>query len=246
VPQVTAIESTIEAGVDPAHGLDAGRVPQGRQLPVCALLLRQDVTVSSATARSSRWARTASTMPRATTSPTVKGLKNGTGYTVYIRAINANGLGVPSARSAVVIPATTPGRALIVRAKAGAKGGRSTATVTWRAPSNTGGSAITSYRITAVKYSVRGRLLSRTTIVLRSAKVRSAELRLAAGTYRFTVQAVNAVGAVHPPPSVTEQHRSRAPAAGIPARGAAAVGAFAHRRAVPVDVDPSERAGRRV
>jgi hypothetical protein len=124
----------------------------------------------------------------------VKGLKNGTGYSVDVRAVNAIGTGVPSARSAVVIPATTPRRAVLVGTKAGARGGRRTAIVTWRAPSSTGGSAITSYRIRAVRYSTRGRVRSRTTIVIRSGKARSAELRLAAGTYRFTVQAVNALG----------------------------------------------------
>jgi predicted phage tail protein len=134
------------------------------------------------------------TLPAKLRATTVKGLKNGTGYTVDVRAISATGTGSPSARSAVVTPATKPGRPIIRGTKTGKRGGRSTALVAWRAPSSNGGSAITSYRITAVKYSAHGRVLSRTTIVLRSGKVRSAELRLAAGTYRFTVQAVNAVG----------------------------------------------------
>jgi predicted phage tail protein len=139
--------------------------------------------------------KAATTVPATGLTATVKGLKNGTGYTVDVRALNATGTGLPSARSGVVISATMPGRAVITATKAGKRGGRSTAIVTWRAPSSNGGSAITSYRITAVKYSARGRVLSRTVIVIRSGKVRSAELRLAAGTYRFTVQAVNPVGA---------------------------------------------------
>jgi predicted phage tail protein len=129
-----------------------------------------------------------------TLATTLKGLKNGTGYTVDVRAVNATGAGAASARSALVTPATTPGRARITGTKAGKAGGRSTALLAWRAPSADGGAAVTAYRITATKYSASGRVLRRTVVTIRSGKARSAELRLAAGTYRFTVQAVNAVG----------------------------------------------------
>jgi hypothetical protein len=134
------------------------------------------------------------TVPAKVLSTTVKGLKNGTAYTVDVRAVNATGAGSASARSALVTPATTPGRPSITGTKAGKAGGRSTALLTWRAPSTDGGAAVTAYRITATKYSASGRVLGRTVVTIRSGKARSAELRLAAGRYRFTVQAVNALG----------------------------------------------------
>jgi hypothetical protein len=148
------------------------------------------------TAYVAKGGKTAATVkvPAKLLAATVKGLKNGTGYTVDVRAINANGPGVASARSSVVVPATTPGRPSIKATKAGKRGGRSTALVAWRAPSTDGGAAVTGYRITATKYSARGRVLGRTVVTIKSGKVRSAELRLAGGTYRFTVRAVNAVG----------------------------------------------------
>jgi hypothetical protein len=148
------------------------------------------------TAYVAKGGKTAATVkvPAKLLAATVKGLKNGTGYTVDVRAINSNGPGVASARSSVVVPATTPGRPSIKATKAGKRGGRSTALVAWRAPSTDGGAAVTGYRITATKYSARGRVLGRTVVTIKSGKVRSAELRLAGGTYRFTVQAVNSVG----------------------------------------------------
>jgi Fibronectin type III domain len=149
--------------------------------------------VTAYVGKGSKAAATA-TVAAAVLSTTVKGLKNGTGYTVDVRAVNATGAGASSARSAVVTPATTPGRPTVTGTKAGKAGGRSTALLAWRAPLTDGGAVVTAYRITATKYSASGRVLGRTVVTVRSGKARSAELRLAAGTYRFTVQAVNALG----------------------------------------------------
>ena len=125
----------------------------------------------------------------------VRGLKNGTGYTVDVQARNAVGTGPASLRSAVVVPATTPGAPVITKVRPAGPGGKLTAALTWRAPRSDGGAAVVAYRVVALRLSATGRVIGRTTVTVRSAKVRSLGLRLRAGTYRFTVQAVNAVGA---------------------------------------------------
>jgi trimeric autotransporter adhesin len=83
-----------------------------------------------------------------TSSPlTVTGLTNGTPYTFTVTATNARGTGLPSlASSPAVRPiATLPGAPTIGIATAGSR----QATVTFTAPSLTGGSAITSYTVTS-------------------------------------------------------------------------------------------------
>jgi hypothetical protein len=134
------------------------------------------------------------TVPTSTRGATVTRLRNGTRYTVDVRAVNAAGTGAASVRSRVVVPATTPGAPVVTGTTAGTPGGRSTATVRWRAPRTDGGAAVVAYRVVALRVSAPGRFLGRTTLVVHSGKARSLRLRLRIGTYRFTVQAVNAVG----------------------------------------------------
>jgi serine protease len=124
-----------------------------------------------------------------TTAANVTGLTNGTAYAFHVAAKNAVGTGSYSVASAAITPATTPG---VPTSVAGTPGNGSVS-LTWTAPSNTGGSAITDYTVqygasntgpwtpvshapsTAVALTVTG--LSNAT------------------TYFFQVAAVNGVGA---------------------------------------------------
>ncbi|GAA5039048.1 fibronectin type III domain-containing protein [Microbacterium fluvii] len=116
-------------------------------------------------------------------SATVSGLANGTTYTFTVTAANAIGSSPASAPSAAVTPITTPSAPRSPAATSGSK----TATVTWTAPSSTGGSTISGYEVTASpggkKVTVSG--------TARSASVTG----LTNGTaYTFTVKAKNAAG----------------------------------------------------
>lgn len=75
----------------------------------------------------------------------VTGLTNGTAYTFTVVATNINGNSVPSAASNSVTPSTVPGAPLIGTATKG----NAQATVTFTAPANNGGSAITGYTVTS-------------------------------------------------------------------------------------------------
>jgi hypothetical protein len=76
---------------------------------------------------------------------TVPGLLNGRSYTFTVTATNAVGTSAPSAPSNAVVPSALPGAPTGVSASAGDQ----RATVSFTAPANTGGTAITSYQVTA-------------------------------------------------------------------------------------------------
>ena len=81
-----------------------------------------------------------------TASPiTVTGLTNGTAYTFTVIATNANGNSLPSSSSNSVTPSTVPGAPTIGTATKGI----AQATVTFTAPANNGGLAITGYTVTS-------------------------------------------------------------------------------------------------
>jgi hypothetical protein len=80
-----------------------------------------------------------------TASPLViTGLTNGTSYGVKIRAVNSLGAGVASDAATAVIPSTVPDAPTSV---SGTANGVTSSTVTWTAPANTGGAAITGYKV---------------------------------------------------------------------------------------------------
>lgn len=76
---------------------------------------------------------------------TISGLTNGASYRFRVRAVNAVGVGAASSASAPAVPRTTASAPRSVTAEAG----RRSATVSWKAPTSTGGAPITGYRILA-------------------------------------------------------------------------------------------------
>jgi len=125
------------------------------------------------------------------TSVVVSGLTNGTAYNFRVRAVNAIGQGPLSTASAAVTPTgttvTAPGAPTIGTAVAG----DARATVNWTAPTNTGGAAITEYRI-----QVRtGTTIVRTVSGIAGTASSSVVTGLTNGTaYNFRVRAVNSAG----------------------------------------------------
>ena len=112
----------------------------------------------------------------------ISGLTNGKTYTFTVTATNAKGEGAPSAASNAVTPATVPDAPTGVAATAG----NAQATVTWNAPTSTGGSPITGYTVTT---SPGGATVTVGNVT--NATVTS----LTNGTaYTFTVKATNAMG----------------------------------------------------
>jgi hypothetical protein len=148
-----------------------------------------------------RYAATGTTVQATTTvaasarSFTATGLTNGTPYRFDVTAINGWGTGRPSAITSAVIPVTVPSAPTIGTATAGTTGGTITAKAAWTAPSSTGGSPITGYRVTALRVNAAGDVLGTTVSAIRPATERSFSMTLPqTGKYQFTVQAVNAVG----------------------------------------------------
>ncbi len=98
------------------------------------------------------------------TTATVNGLINGTAYVFTVTAHNAVGRGLVSEPSSAVTPATVPGAPLDVIATSG----NQVALVSWTAPSDDGGAAITEYTVTSIPggLTVTSRSLSATVMGL--------------------------------------------------------------------------------
>jgi len=136
------------------------------------------------------WSTTVAATAR---SHTFTRLAPGVRYVLSVAAVNAQTTGVAATVS--VTPAAVPSTPVIGTATAGVSGGAVTATAAWRAPASIGGSAVTGYRIRALRMSSTGAVLGTTTSALQPATARSLSMTLPqTGSYRFTAQAVNAVG----------------------------------------------------
>jgi titin len=106
-----------------------------------------DYVIQYSSNSGSTWTTFADTVSTAT-SVTVTGLTNGTAYLFRVAAKNAVGTGSNSSSSNGLTPLTVPGAPSSVSASSGA---RQSDAVTWTAPTNNSGGAITGY---AVRYSV--------------------------------------------------------------------------------------------
>jgi hypothetical protein len=133
-------------------------------------------------------AQTPVTVEATQTSKTITGLTGGTSYTFTVTSINEAGIGPESTHSNAVTPsaATVPSAPTGVSAAAG----QASATVNWTAPTNNGGSAITSYKITPFKAGV-----AQTAVTAEASATSTTVTGLTVGSsYTFTVAAINAVG----------------------------------------------------
>ncbi len=122
---------------------------------------------------------------------TVTGLTGGDLYTFSVQAINAAGTGAASSASSSVTPTGPPGAPTSVSASAG----QTSAILTWNAPSNDGGSAITGYVVTATNTTTSTTIPdacpSSDSSVTRGCTVTG----LTAGdAYTFSVKAKNVIG----------------------------------------------------
>ena len=122
----------------------------------------------------------------AATSYIFSGLTNGEGYTFTVTAINAIGTGAASSASSSVTPATIPGAPSGVMATAG----NASASVSFSAPVNNGGAAITSYAVTAIDSTdpAGDRTLSGTSSPMTVSDLTNGD------TYTFDVTASNSIG----------------------------------------------------
>ena len=122
------------------------------------------------------------------TSATVTGLTNGTSYVFKVAAKNSAGTGNYSASSPSLTPVTTPGAPQSVTGTAGDM----QVSLTWTAPANNGGNAITNY---SIQYSSNSGSTWSEAINTGSTSTSHTVTGLTNGTaYVFKLAAVNAVG----------------------------------------------------
>jgi len=147
-----------------------------------------DYTVESSSDAGTTWT-TFADGTSTTASATVTGLTNGTSYTFRVSPVNSVGTGTASTASAAVIPVTTPGPPTAVAATADG----TSATVNWTAPTVTGGTAITGYKVEQTVDA--GTTWTTATANSASTAVTATYSDLTSGaSYSFRVSAINAVG----------------------------------------------------
>ena len=119
------------------------------------------------------------------TSCVVTGLTNGTDYTFTVTATNGSGTtSAASSASNSVTPATVPDAPTIGTATAG----NAQASVTWTAPADNGGAAVTSYTATAVEDNTKSCSANGSTLTCTITGLTNGS------AYTFTVTATNSVG----------------------------------------------------
>jgi hypothetical protein len=129
------------------------------------------------------------------TSTQITTLTNGTDYRFDVTASRGAVTGPASTKSALVRPVSQPGKATIGKATSGKAGGKITATARWSPPTSYGGSALTGYKVTALRLNAAGAILGSTTSTLRPVSARALVMTLPrTGRYAFRVVAINAVG----------------------------------------------------
>ena len=87
-----------------------------------------------------------------------------------------------------------PGAPVIRAGSWGTSGGLSSAVARWGAPTVTGGTPVTKYRVRAQRRDSTNRVVATTYSSYLSPKARSLAMRLASGRYTFAVMAWNKVG----------------------------------------------------
>jgi Ca2+-binding RTX toxin-like protein len=132
-------------------------------------------------------------------STTITPLTNGTAYNFRVAAVNAAGTGGLSVASAAVTPrapvvGTVSSAPRIATAAGGVAGGVVTARANWVAPLSNGGSAITSFTVTAVQVRLNGTATGVTRTATAGANATTLSMTLPAGRYRFRVVATNGIG----------------------------------------------------
>ena len=144
------------------------------------------------------WVSTSSTV----TTYTVTGLDKGTEYTFQVRAINSAGNGTASTSVTETTATTVPGAPTSLDATVT----RTTAALSWTAPVDTGGSAITEYQYRFTTGTTAGGTWTDTNSTAASVTISS----LTANTeYTFQVRTVTTVGSSQSNPSVTETTSSQ-------------------------------------
>ncbi|MGY1706995.1 fibronectin type III domain-containing protein [Geodermatophilus sp. SYSU D00697] len=136
--------------------------------------------------RGTVWVRTV-TVAATARATTLTGLTNGSAHRFTVTAVNGVGTGPTSALSAAVTPRTVPSAPRVGTPTAG----RGAAVVRWTAPATDGGSAVTGYVVRAY----RGSVWVRTVTVAATARATTLTGLANGSAHRFTVTAVNAVGA---------------------------------------------------
>jgi len=123
------------------------------------------------------------------TTVTVNNLTNAKSYYYTVEAANALGLSVASNEVWAIPAGTVPGAPTAIKAVSG----DASATVTWTAPSNRGGSAVASYKVTAADSTVPARGGQTCTWTTGAFSCTVAGLTNG-DSYTFTVTATNSVG----------------------------------------------------
>jgi hypothetical protein len=118
---------------------------------------------------------------------------NGSDTFTYTVSDGNGGTAVGTVKVTVQPVADRPGAPRIGTASSGAAGGSKTITCRGAAPTSNGGAAITAYKVSALKLSATGRVVSRVTKTVDD-RVRSLSIKLADGRYQCRVSAVNRVG----------------------------------------------------